>query len=53
MYDEKADRPFSHHFIENDPAQKRALKIFVKINLMMTVLIALTIWAVLGIYWGT
>ena len=52
MDSEKQDRPFSHHIIENDPGQKNALKTFIKINLLITILITLTIWAVLGIFWG-
>lgn len=55
VYDEKPvprDEPFSHNILEHDPQSRTALRIYFKILLMITVLITLTIWGILSIYWG-
>ncbi|GJE94695.1 SNG1 family protein [Phanerochaete sordida] len=55
VYDEKPaprDEPFSHHIFEDDPKSKASLRIYFKILFMITVLITLTIWGILSIYWG-
>ncbi|EKM53634.1 uncharacterized protein PHACADRAFT_260093 [Phanerochaete carnosa HHB-10118-sp] len=56
MDDEKRaaqpDQPFSHHIFENDPKSRIAIRMYFKILFMITVLITLTIWSVLSIYWG-
>ncbi|PSR77366.1 hypothetical protein PHLCEN_2v7931 [Hermanssonia centrifuga] len=48
----RADRPFTHGLLDRDAGTRAALKSYFKIILLSTVLISLTIWAVLGIYWG-
>ena len=55
MSDEKQpqrDEPFSHNVFEKDPKSRFAIRIYLKILVMITVLITLTIWGVLSIYWG-
>ena len=54
-YDEKkpqADEPFSHNILDNDPQSRFAIRVYFKILLMITILITLTIWSILSIYWG-
>lgn len=51
MY-EKGDQPFSHRLFENDEGTRRALRIYFKIVVSATVMISLTIWGILSIYWG-
>ena len=52
MLYEKADQPFTASLLGRDEATRRALRVFIKPILLSTVLISLTIWGVLGIYWG-
>ncbi|GJE88508.1 SNG1 family protein [Phanerochaete sordida] len=54
MAEEKSptDQPFSHHIFEDDPDSKRAITAYAKAVLLTTLLITITIWGVLGLYWG-
>lgn len=52
MY-EKQDAPFTHHVFSRDEGTRRALKLYLKTISGAVVLISLTIWSILGIYWGT
>ena len=48
----KGEQPFSHHIFEEDAESKKALKQYVKEVSLITLLITITIWGVLGLYWG-
>ena len=55
VYDEKQaprDEPFAHGIFDTDAASRIALRTYLKIMFMIAVLITLTIWAILSIYWG-
>lgn len=48
----QADQPFSHHIFEDDPGSKKAIREYAKAVFITTFLIIITIWGVLGLYWG-
>lgn len=52
MIYEKQDVPFTHHVFSGDEGTRRALKLYLKTITGAVVLISLTIWSILGIYWG-
>ncbi|EPQ57553.1 hypothetical protein GLOTRDRAFT_127905 [Gloeophyllum trabeum ATCC 11539] len=47
------DPPFSKGFWDNDPVTTKARKAYLKVCVMAVVLVSLTIWAVLPMFWGS